>query len=132
MDMDRAYANGAFIAGADAYPPRWAEKAAAFRAKLGKRARLGLDYGAGCAAQVRSVPARDTAIGLRDLHSRRLLAGVRARAMVASCGGGSGARLGLRDAVLHPGTRGPDHRDDRRNRTGDHRHLPAKWQARLS
>ena len=47
MDMDRAYANGAFIAGAEEYPPRWAAKAADFRAGLGARARLGLVYGGG-------------------------------------------------------------------------------------
>ena len=47
MDMDRAYANGAFIAGAEEYPPRWAAKAADFRAGLGARARLGLVYGPG-------------------------------------------------------------------------------------
>lgn len=45
MDMDRAYANGAFIAGAEDYPPRWAKKAAAFRDGLGARAKLGLAYG---------------------------------------------------------------------------------------
>ena len=28
---DRAYANGAFIAGAEGYPPRWEAAAAAFR-----------------------------------------------------------------------------------------------------
>jgi arylformamidase len=38
MDMDQAYANAAFIAGADAFPPRWAADAAAFRAALGARA----------------------------------------------------------------------------------------------
>lgn len=47
MDMDRAYANGAFIAGAEGYPPRWAEMAAEFRAGLGARAKLGLAYGRG-------------------------------------------------------------------------------------
>jgi arylformamidase len=45
--MDRAYANGAFIAGAESYPPKWAGLAAEFRAGLGARARLGLEYGAG-------------------------------------------------------------------------------------
>lgn len=45
MDMDLAYANGAFIAGGDAYPARWAGKAAAFRDGLGGRARLALPYG---------------------------------------------------------------------------------------
>lgn len=44
-DMDDAYANGKYIEGADAYPPRWAEAAEAFRAALGARARLGLSYG---------------------------------------------------------------------------------------
>ena len=47
MDMDRAYANGAFIAGAEDFPPRWAKEAAAFRAGLGARAKLGLAYGGG-------------------------------------------------------------------------------------
>ena len=46
MDMDLAYANGAFIAGAADYPPRWAAKAAAFRAGLGMRAKA-LTYGPG-------------------------------------------------------------------------------------
>jgi arylformamidase len=45
MDYDRAYANGPFIAGADAYPPRWAKAAAEFRAALGPRARTALPYG---------------------------------------------------------------------------------------
>ncbi|MDZ4134695.1 MAG: alpha/beta hydrolase, partial [Paracoccaceae bacterium] len=45
MDMDKAYANGAFIAGADAYSPRWQARAAAFRAALGPRARLNIPYG---------------------------------------------------------------------------------------
>lgn len=44
---DRAYANGAFIAGAEGYPPRWASAAEAFSRSLGARARLGLAYGAG-------------------------------------------------------------------------------------
>lgn len=44
---DRAYANGAFIAGAEGFPPRWEAAAAGFRAALGARARLGLAYGAG-------------------------------------------------------------------------------------
>ncbi|MDT8857127.1 alpha/beta hydrolase [Paracoccaceae bacterium Fryx2] len=47
MDMDRAYTNGAFIPGADAFPVRWAQAAAAFRAKHAATARLGLPYGAG-------------------------------------------------------------------------------------
>ena len=46
MDMDRAYANGAFITGAETYPPKWERDAQNFRANLGARARLGLEYGA--------------------------------------------------------------------------------------
>jgi arylformamidase len=45
--MDRAYSNGAFIPGAEGFPPRWAMQAAAFRASLGSRARLDLPYGTG-------------------------------------------------------------------------------------
>ena len=45
MDYDLAYANGAFIAGAEDYPPRWQRDAAQFRAHLGARAQLGLSYG---------------------------------------------------------------------------------------
>lgn len=44
-DMDDAYANGAYIDGADAYPPRWAKAAQAFRAALGARAEVGVVYG---------------------------------------------------------------------------------------
>lgn len=44
-DMDDAYANGAYIEGAEGYPPRWSEAAKAFRQALGSRARLGLSYG---------------------------------------------------------------------------------------
>ena len=47
MDMDQAYANGAFITGAESYPPKWEAAARNFRAALGPRARLGLDYGTG-------------------------------------------------------------------------------------
>ena len=45
MDMDRAYANGAFIAAAETYPPKWDAAAQNFRASLGARARLGMVYG---------------------------------------------------------------------------------------
>ena len=45
MELDDAYANAAHIAAADAYPPRWAAKAAAFRDAQGARAELGLRYG---------------------------------------------------------------------------------------
>lgn len=47
MELDDAYANSAYIDGADAYPPRWAAKAAQFRDALGARAELGLRYGVG-------------------------------------------------------------------------------------
>jgi arylformamidase len=47
MDTDLAYQNGPFIAGADAYPPRWMAAAAAFRDDLGARAQTGLAYGPG-------------------------------------------------------------------------------------
>ena len=46
-EADRAYANGAFIPGADDYAPRWRALAAAFRAAMGTDARLDLPYGAG-------------------------------------------------------------------------------------
>lgn len=42
---DRAYANGAFIPGADGFPPRWRAAAAAFRGTA--RAELDLPYGPG-------------------------------------------------------------------------------------
>ncbi len=45
MDFDRAYANGPFIAGADAFPSRWARDAAEFRAALGPRACTAIPYG---------------------------------------------------------------------------------------
>ncbi|WP_235933194.1 alpha/beta hydrolase [Paragemmobacter ruber] len=45
--LDRAYSNGAFIPGADGFPPRWLAQAAAFRDSLGARARLDLAYGPG-------------------------------------------------------------------------------------
>ena len=46
MDLTDAYENGAYIPGAETYPPRWAAAAEAFRQSLGPRARLGLRYGA--------------------------------------------------------------------------------------
>ncbi len=45
--LDRAYSNGAFIPGGEAFPPRWEAQAAAFRDSLGGRARLGMAYGPG-------------------------------------------------------------------------------------
>ncbi|WP_422371263.1 alpha/beta hydrolase [Hoeflea sp.] len=46
-DYDDAYANGAHIAGAEDYPPRWSARAAEFRSTLERagRARLDLAYG---------------------------------------------------------------------------------------
>ncbi|MEO3415175.1 alpha/beta hydrolase [Roseovarius sp. CAU 1744] len=47
MDWDDAYANAPYIAGADAYPERWAKQAAAYRDELSAagRAELGQSYG---------------------------------------------------------------------------------------
>ena len=45
MELDDAYANAAYIDGAEAFPKRWQEKARDFRAGLGSRAVLGLRYG---------------------------------------------------------------------------------------
>ncbi len=47
MKLDDAYANHTHIPNADSYPPRWSDKAAAFRARLQQagRARLGILYG---------------------------------------------------------------------------------------
>ncbi len=49
MDLDDAYAIGPYIPQAETYPPKWAELAKAYRARLaaGGRARLGLMYGHG-------------------------------------------------------------------------------------
>jgi acetyl esterase/lipase len=44
-DWSDAYANGKYIARADSFPPRWAARAAAYRAVLGERALLDLPYG---------------------------------------------------------------------------------------
>lgn len=45
MELDDAYANGAYIEGATAFPPRWAAAAAALREGLGERALLDQPYG---------------------------------------------------------------------------------------
>ncbi len=45
MKLDDAYANAAYISGADAYPPRWKEAAQTFREKLGARAQTRVSYG---------------------------------------------------------------------------------------
>jgi arylformamidase len=44
-DPDRDYANGAFIAAAADYPPRWTRLAAAHRQSLGRRVETDLSYG---------------------------------------------------------------------------------------
>ena len=46
MELDDAYANAAYIPGADAFPPRWETQAAALRQSLGARAETGISYGA--------------------------------------------------------------------------------------
>lgn len=46
-DLSRDYQNSAFIAGGDAYYPRWQAEAAAFRGQMGARARLDMAYGPG-------------------------------------------------------------------------------------
>ena len=43
MDLDDAYANAAYITNAEAYPPRWTQAAAAFRARHGGE--LAVPYG---------------------------------------------------------------------------------------
>ena len=45
MSYDEAYANAAFIPGAEAFPPAWAARTAALKAQLGERFRAGLRYG---------------------------------------------------------------------------------------
>ena len=47
MELDDAYANGAHIAGAEEFPPRWAASAEDFRNSLHARARLDIPYGTG-------------------------------------------------------------------------------------
>lgn len=46
MELDDAYANAAYIPGADGYPPRWEKAAGQFRQSLGARAQTGNSYGA--------------------------------------------------------------------------------------
>ncbi len=45
MQLDDAYANAAYIEGAEDYPPRWQKAAAAFRKQLGFRAQKNISYG---------------------------------------------------------------------------------------
>lgn len=62
MDLSEAYANGQFIANAADYPPRWAQKAADYRARLAVTGRIrpGLMYGHG-SRQVLDLFLPDTA-----------------------------------------------------------------------
>ncbi|MEL0437982.1 alpha/beta hydrolase [Phycobacter sp. K97] len=45
MELDDAYANAAYIKGADEYPPRWDASAQDFRNSLHERAKLDIPYG---------------------------------------------------------------------------------------
>lgn len=45
QDMDREYANGAFVPGSAALPDEWLRRAAGFRQALGARAQIDLAYG---------------------------------------------------------------------------------------
>ena len=47
MELDDAYANGAYIEGAADYPPRWVASAEDFRNSLHDRAQLDIPYGEG-------------------------------------------------------------------------------------
>lgn len=47
MELDDAYSNGAYIEGAEDFPPRWTAQAQAFRDGLGARAQLDIAYGPG-------------------------------------------------------------------------------------
>lgn len=51
MELDDAYANAAHIAGADAYPARWAAKAAAFREAASETGHARLDHAYGPGAR---------------------------------------------------------------------------------
>lgn len=51
MELDDAYANAAHIAGADAYPARWAAKAAAFREAMSETGHARLDHAYGPGAR---------------------------------------------------------------------------------
>ncbi len=53
MELDDAYANAAHIEGADAYPPRWAREAAAFREGLLEQGLADLDVSYGDSARQR-------------------------------------------------------------------------------
>ena len=118
VNNDRAYANGAFIPGAEDYAPRWSARAAVFRGMLGHRAQVGMAYGPGERHRFDLFLPEGDAARRRDLRSRRVLDGVRPRKLVASGGRAAGAGLGGGDAVLHAGAAGADRRDHARDRDG--------------
>ena len=64
MDWDDAYANGAHIAGAADFPPRWEEAASAFRSSVGDRAETGIAYGDGSRQVVDLFLPEGTPVGL--------------------------------------------------------------------
>jgi arylformamidase len=63
-DLSRDYANADVIPGGADFPPRWAAAAAAFRAGLGGRARVGLAYGDGARQRFDLFLPPDTPRGL--------------------------------------------------------------------
>ena len=139
-DPDRDYANGAFIPGAADYPPRWTQKAAAFRQALAPRAELDLAYGPSAREKLDLFLPETTRARCGGLRPWRLLAPLFQGALVASCRRATGARLCGGDAQLHPGPRCPDRRDHRRDRPGllvrrhpragaDGRDRPFGWRA---
>ncbi|WP_101067499.1 alpha/beta hydrolase [Roseovarius salinarum] len=66
MELDDAYANAAHIPGAEDYPPRWAARAAEFRAALAEaqRAELAVPYGPGARDRLDLFHPEGTARGL--------------------------------------------------------------------
>lgn len=47
MELDNDYANGAYISGADSFPPRWIAQSKTFREALGARSHVSIPYGDG-------------------------------------------------------------------------------------
>lgn len=64
MELDDAYANGAYIENAAEYPPRWAASAEDFRNSLHERARLDIAYGEGARQKFDLFLPEDTPKGL--------------------------------------------------------------------
>lgn len=63
-DFDDAYANGAYIADAASYPPRWGAQAAAFKANLAERFRGDIAYGPAPRNRLDLILPKRTAKGL--------------------------------------------------------------------